>query len=534
MAEKFERSFCNLHEINQAIKTGKCFKLSVEYSKDFTGLLFLQRFVDYCENLDKKLETYELQKSQQATNVSGNEGNISIRDEIVCNLNILWDIFCCVEINQCVCPLFLKLFVMIFKENDCLLRILGNCLKCHDHFIAFQSYKVLCKVFKCFPDLVTGVRFEELVVMSLSHNNKNCGPWLSTYTVEIIKDLFNGFENCMDISNVSENTPPSQKHVCGCLLNEDDGDKICTKDIKSVLCCHWLKLTNHYLAKLCAILKGDVCGSRFDSFQQILTTMLSYGRTFIESCGFLSGDHKLVNIDTPTEKAVPLNTSEHSTHSVNCEKMDLPCGETSNSTKRARICKNENLSDSTLYHSCEMCENVTLKDGYMAQSVFHDGFSFTRDCKLKLFERIVIQLVEIDHKKCLLHFSRTVFQFFNDFVSAACLSECHFNWEKTKFGHEETQKNAGIISILVESCNTLLGNIPHVMGKVHFGGQNCNCEQETSDVCGRSYDEVCLRKVLLLVLKLLLVILQTQNDSSKGIQWQGEFVTVQVPKVVLT
>jgi hypothetical protein len=63
------------------------------------------------------------------------------------------------------------------------------------------------------------------------------------------------------------------------------------------------------------------------------------------------------------------------------------------------------------------------------------------------------------------------------------------------------------------------------MGEVHFGGKDHSGKQETSDICGQSYDEVSLRKVLLLVLKLMLVTLRTQNDLSGIIESWLNFVT---------
>jgi hypothetical protein len=73
--------------------------------------------------------------------------------------------------------------------------------------------------------------------------------------------------------------------------------------------------------------------------------------------------------------------------------MDLRIGETSKSAKRARICGNENLSDSELHHICRMCQNAIFKDDYMSQSVYSGEVSYTHDCKLKIFlEKIVIQL----------------------------------------------------------------------------------------------------------------------------------------------
>jgi hypothetical protein len=63
------------------------------------------------------------------------------------------------------------------------------------------------------------------------------------------------------------------------------------------------------------------------------------------------------------------------------------------------------------------------------------------------------------------------------------------------------------------------------MGEVYFGGKVHSGKQETSDICGQSYDEVSLRKVLLLVLKLMLVTLRTQNDLSRIIESWLNFVT---------
>ncbi|CAB4011130.1 Hypothetical predicted protein [Paramuricea clavata] len=511
MAEKFEQNLF-LQEINQAIKSDKCFKLLLESSTDLTELLFLQKFTDYCENVHKKLEKYELQKPE--TNVLHKyERNISIRDDIVCNLDILWNI-CRAGLKPCVCPTFLKLFKIICKENGCLFRVLRNCLNCHDHFIAFQSYKVLCEVCKCFPNSVMWVQFEKLLNMSLSDGSENCSKWLPVYTAEIIKCLF-----------IHKDSSESHKTLCCCMLDEGHSDRTCAKEIRSALCCHWLKLTYHFLARLSTVLKaensvvGDVSVSKFDPFQQILITMLSYGKLFIESFDLLLANQ---NMNVHAENVIK-QTTENSSLNVDCEKMDLQIGETSKSAKRARICGNENLSNSEL-HSCQMCQNAIFKDDYMNQSVYGGEVRCTHDYKLKVFlEKIVIQLVEIDHKKCLLHFSRTVFQFLNDFVSA--ISERCVSREKTNFVHEGTLWTAGVCSVLVESGSRLLGSIPQVMGEVHFGGKDHSGKQETLDVCSHSYDEVSLRKVLLLVLKLMLVTLRTQNDSSRIIESWLNFVT---------
>ena len=526
MAEKFEQNLF-LQEINQAIKSEKCFKLLLESSTDLTELLFLQKFTDYCENLHKKLEKYELQKSKSEANVLQwlhHERNISIRDDIVCNLDMLWNI-CRAGLKPCVCPTFLKLFRIICKENGCLFRVLRNCLNCHDHFIAFQSYKVLCEVCKCFPNSVMWVQFEKLVNMSLSDGSKNCNQWLPVYTAEIIKCLFIFLGNRHNFLNVHEDSSKGQKLLCCFMLDEEHGDRTFAKEIWSALCHHWLKLTYHFLARLSTVLKAensaarDVSGSRFDPFQQILITMLSHGKLFIESFDLLLTNQ---NMNIHAENVIQ-QTSENNSLTVDCEKMDLPIGKTSKSAKRARICGNENLSDSEL-HSCQMCQNAIFKDDYMNQSVYSGEVRCIHDCKQKIFlEKIVIQLVEIDHKKCLLHFSRTVFQFLNDVVSA--ISEHCISGEKTNFDHEETLWTAGVCSILVESGSRLLTNIPQVMGEVYFGGKVHSGKQETSDICGQSYDEVSLRKVLLLVLKLMLVTLRTQNDLSRIIESWLNFVT---------
>jgi hypothetical protein len=129
-------------------------------------------------------------------------------------------------------------------------------------------------------------------------------------------------------------------------------------------------------------------------------------------------------------------------------------------------------------------------------------FTSTQDCTL-LFERILIQLIKNDHKKCLLQFGQTVFQFVNDFAST--VSEQCFDRASMNHGNEGTQRIARICSNLVEHCYMLLNNIPQVSGKVHFGGQNDCDEQEFFNTGSRPYDEVSLRKVLLLVLKLILV-----------------------------
>ena len=291
---KFEQNLF-LQEINQAIKSEKCFKLLLKSSTDFTELLFLQKFTDYCENVHKKLEKYELQKSKSEANVLQwlhHERNISIRDDIVCNLDMLWNI-CRAGLKPCVCPTFLKLFRIICKENGCLFRVLRNCLNCHDHFIAFQSYKVLCEVCKCFPHLVMCVQFEKLVNMSLSDGSENCSQWLPVYTAEIIKCLFISLGNRHNFLNVHKDSSKGQKLLCCCTSDEEHGDRTCSKEIRSALCHHWLKLTYHFLARLSTVLKAEnsavryVSGSRFDPFQQILITMLSHGKLFMESFDLL-------------------------------------------------------------------------------------------------------------------------------------------------------------------------------------------------------------------------------------------------------
>ena len=474
-----------IHEINQALNTGKCLKSLEEHSKNFTESLFLPKFADYVKNLGKKLEIYDLQaQSKQAKIRSENASNTSIRDEIIHDLNILWNIFSRAESRQCICPLFLKLFKTICEDKGCLLVYLRNCLNSHDHFVAFQSYKVFCKVYKCFPDLIQCVEFEELLKISLSDYGDNCSQWLGIYTAEIIKDLLIEIKSCTELSTLSQFSSKSERHASCCVLENEYSNEIWTKDIKVSLCSYWLKLTNHYSAKLAAVLNHkdefscDVHCDGYDHFQQILTTMLSYGRIFIESCDFFSANQTSVDMNMHSEKAIP-DISGNKKLTINCDDMESSSGETLKNFKQV-------------------------------------------DYTWILFEEIIVQLIKIDHKKCLLHFSRTVFQFVNDLASAF-LEHC-FGKESTSLSYEEIQRVVRICGNLVEHCNMLLGTIPTVTGKVRFGGQDDSGEQEISDVNSQSYDQVCFRKVLLLIIKGVLVKCHAQDDSSKIIQWQGEVI----------
>ena len=474
-----------IHEINQALNTRKCLKSLAEYSENFTESLFLPKFAGNVKNLGKKLEIFGLQaQSKQAEIRSENASNTSIRDEIIHDLNILWNIFSRAESRQCICPLFLKLFKTICEDNGCLLVYLRNCLNSHDHFVAFQSYKVFCKVYKCFPDLIQCVQFQELLKISLSDDGDNCSQWLGIYTAEIIKALLIEMKSCTELSTFSQHSPKSERHASCCVLENENSNEIWTKDIKFTLCSYWLKLTNHYSAKLAAVLNHkdefscDVRCDGLDHFQQILTTMLSYGRTFIETCGFFSANQTSDNLNMHSEKAIP-EISGNKTFTISYDSMDSSSGETLTS----------------------------LKQG---------------DYTWIVFEEIIVQLIKIDHKKCLLHFSRTVFQFVNDFAGA--VSEHCFGKESTSLSDEEIQRVVRICGNLVEHCNMLLGTIPTVTGKVHFGGQDDSGEREISDVNSQSYDQVCLRKVLLLIIKLILPTCCAQDDSSKIIQWQGKVI----------
>ena len=507
MAEKFERS-ASLQEFLQAIKSKKCCKSLSKSSEKFTELSVLQKFTGHCENLSKKLGEYRFQNFEQEgpeRQVTENERNISSRDEILCNLNLLWDIFSCFEVKKYNCPLIFKILKSVSADNGCFLKVLKHCLNCNDHFIVFQSYKVLCGVFKCFPDLVTCDRFQDLIKESLKDNNSR---WLSVYTAEIVKSIFVRLENSEKVSSADENVVKSQQDVC-CVEDKQSESEICLEDIKKVLCCHWLELTNHFLGKLLnfseseKLLVRGVCEYRFDDYQQIIVTMLSCGKTFLESCDFVLANQQ--SSDIP----------------ASAEKTDLQIDKTLNRRKHARVCENECLSTLTPDHSCKIClfENTSLKNDSVSHSTYKEKASQKQDCKLKLFEKILIKLVEIDHQKCLLQFSRTVFQFLNDFADVFGCCGC---LEKANASHLKTQSCFEVCSVLLENSSDLMENIPSVVGEVCFGGQDNNSQQSTLNTCS-SHDEVCLRKILLFILKLILVFLN-KNDSSCDIKWQGEFV----------
>ena len=521
MAQKFEQDL-SFDEICEAAKNKKCFKSLLESLCDSQESLFIQKFTEYCKNLGKKLEKFEFEQSKQQAQ-SGKD--TSIRDEILYNLNVLREVFSCTEL-QSVCPLFFELLRRISNEDGCLLKILKNCLKtCYDHFIAFQSYKLLCEVYKCFPNLVISASFGELINMSLQDGDETCGQWLPVYTAEIIKHVFVDLKSCDEVSNLSESASESASEsqpVCHCEIDKKNSNEICVKDIQDALCCHWLKLTNHYLAKLLTILKVessptvDMCRSTLNSCQQILTTMLSCGKTIFKSCDFLSANQKLPDMDTEAEITVQ-QFSENRMVNVDCENMDLSTGETLKSAKRARTSKDESLSTSNL-----KCHDSFYKDDSIAQSTYVDNIIYANDCQQKLFENVIRQMVKINHGKSMLHFSRTVFQFLRDIIDV--ISEHCFDKEKTNFSQNIIRKSAGICSILMEDSKILMENIPQVTGNVYFGGQDRSVKQGDSNVTsGPSYDKVSLRKALLLVLKLMLVTLQTQCESSKIEPWHCKF-----------
>ena len=517
MAQKFEQDLF-FDEICEAAKNKKCFKSLLESLCDSQESLFIQKFTEFCKNLEKKLEKFEFEQSKQQAQCGK---DTSIRDEILYNLNILREIFSCTEL-QSVCPLFFELLRRISDEDGCLLIILKNCLKtCYDHFTAFQCYKLLCEVYKCFPNLVISASFGELINMSLQDGDKTCGQWLPVYTAEIIKHVFVDLENCDEVSNLRESTSESQP-VCDCEVDKKNSNKICVKDIQDALCCHWLKLTNHCLAKLLMTLKDessptvDMCRSTLNSCQQILTTMLSCGKTIFKSCDFLLANQKLPDMDTEAEITVQ-QFSENRMVNVDCEDMDLSTGETLKSAKRARTSKDDILSASN-----SKCHGSIYKDDSIAQPTCGDNITYTYDCQQKLFENIITQMVKIDHAKCMLHFSRTVFQFLRDIIDV--ISEHCFDKEKTNFSQNIIRKSAGICSIFLEGSEILMENIPQVTGTVYFGGQDRSVKQGDSNFAsGPSYDKVSLRKVLLLVLKLMLVTLQTQCESSKIEPWHSKF-----------
>ena len=518
MAQKFEQDLF-FDEICEAAKNKKCFKLLLESLCESQESLFIQKFTEFCKNLGKKSEKFEFEQSKQQAQ-SGKD--TSIRDEILYNLNILREVFS-TEL-QSVCPLFFEVLRRISNEDGCLLIILKNCLKtCHDHFIAFQSYKLLCEVYKCFPNLVISALFGELINMSLQDGDKTCGQWLPVYTAEIIKHVFVDLENCDEVSNLCESASEGQP-ACHCEIDKENSNEICVRDIQDALCCHWLKLTNHYLAKLLTTLKVEssptvgMCRSTLNSCQQILTTMLSCGKTVFKSCEFLSANQKLPDMDTEAEITVQ-QFSENRMVNVDCEDTDLSTGETLKSAKRARTSKDESLGTSN-----SKCHDSIYKDDSIAQSTCGDNIIYTNDCQQKLFENIIRQMVKIDHEKCMLHFSRTVFQFLRDIIDV--ISEHCFDKEKTNFSPNIIRKSARICSILMEGGKILMENIPQVTGTVYFGGQDRSVKQGDLDVTsGQSYDKVSLRKVLLLVLKFMLVTLQTQCESPKIEPWNGKFYT---------
>ena len=502
MAQKFEENLF-FQQICEAAENKKCFKSLLESLCDSREWLFLQNITDLCKNVEKKLEKFEQSKQRP----QGVKDTLS-RDDILYNLNILRDIFSCAEPKQSVCPLFFEFLRAISKES--LLLVLKSCLNnSHDHFIAFQSYKLLCNVYKCFPNLVSCVPFEELVDMSLLDHNEACGQWLPVYTAEIIKQVFVHLESCDEVSNPSESASESQL-VCRCEFDDKNSHEICAGDIRDSLCFHWLKLTNHYSAKLSMTLQGkrspmmDSCKSTLNTCQQILTTMLSCGKTIFKSCDFFSANQKLPDIDTKAEKAV--------------ENLDLPTGETLENAKHART------EDQSLSTNDSKCQIAFYKVDSIAQSICDGSVSSTHNCQLKLFENIVIELLKIDRTKCLLLLNRTVLQFFNDIVDV--IQEHCFDKEKTNFSPNTTGRCVRICSVLMENSKILFGSVPQVTGNVHFGGQDRSVEQGNSS--GWSYDKVSLRKALLLVLKLMLVTLQTQSESSKFEQLHGKFIMIDI------
>lgn len=463
MAEKLEGN-AFLQEMNQVTKNGKCFKSLSDST--VAQAIVNEEFMNYCANCENKLEKYEHQKltPHEANGPGFNELHVSLRDEILFNLNFLWETFSFARLKHGVCPSILNFVLAICKHDGCLFRILKSCLNSHDHFIAFQSYNVCCQVYKISPILVIYVWVDELFVMLLSDHNKSIGPWLQVYTAELIKSLV------IDLGSdeIWQNFPKTLHSVCGCSLDEKCGYEICPNDIKSFLYCHWLNLTNHSIAE---ILNGDICGFSFNPVLQVLTTLLSCGNIFIEIFGSSLADQKLpvMNIDMGIFDKM---------HNVN---MAWPIGEIS-----------------LLQNDCQLCVNAQA--------------SCTHNFKLKSFKKVLMQLVEINLEKCSLSFNQTVFKFLNNVVDV--FSDHCFSATKTNLALQ-------ICSILVKHSSKLLKYIPQVTGKAHFGGQ-VTCA-EPSQNCDQQFDEVSLRKVLLLVLRSVLAMLQQHNDPSNVTQWQGLF-----------
>ncbi|XP_028416946.1 uncharacterized protein LOC114541157 [Dendronephthya gigantea] len=498
MAEKIETN-PSLKVMNEALKNTKCLKSLLESSDNSLELVFPQKFAEHFENLNKNLELYQHKECLDGD-------NYSTRKEILNNLSLLWDIFCTVESQKQNCPSFLNLITTLRSKESYVFEVLFKCLKCNDHFIVFQGSKVLCKVFKLVPSLMLHSKFDDLVDLSVSVESKECGLWLPIYIAKILMEMFLQMdlnENGL-ISNKNKSTTEHCSHVC----QEEHNDAVSPNEITSSLCCYWLKLTSHNLTRLLNVFKSecllekDLCWSRVDSFQQVLTTMLSYGKIFITSFNFC-----LQYLNNPTCEEFSQETFKNECSPINDEDMDLQVNDTLKHGKHPRIYPSGNWCGPRLDNGNNICKNE-YKDAATNDKDFN-----AKDCKAELLKQILAQLIEINHKKCLLHFSRTVFQFLNNVVSAA--SEHYLGQEVKGSMQKQSLLYTRTCSFLVKNCCSVLGNVPHVSGRVHFGGVDNKVQLETS--CSLPYDEVSLRKVLLLVVKLIVVSLHSPHD----LPWHG-------------
>ena len=523
MADKFEgNSFLQL--MCEALRDKKCFRILLETLGNVTELSFIERIKEYCENLLEKLAEFQVKEFAGPLHVQ-NKSNIAVRDEVLRRLILLWDMFSSTEFKQCHCSSFFKFLKIVCKE-DKVMDVLLKCLKCDDHFIAFQSYKVLCEICKCFPNLLLCVHFQELINLSLSSNGIAVGErWLPVYTAEIIKDVFLHLQSYSKILNFHVEKCEDNENNCYCTVDEKSSMQICTKDIMDVLWHHWLKLTCHFLLRLSTILKGEALlaadnqESILTTCQLILTTMLSCGKAFVQSCDCLLANLTFPEVSKCDEVS---KGDEYTVDNAKCTTIvnpNTPQLETSENFKRARIYGDGKWSvpSSSLYLKTDS------KSDFIKMS---DKPTCTLDCKEKLLGEIVGQLIEIETKKCLLHFSRTVLQFLNDVVDV--ISEHCFGHEKTNPSQNTAlRRSMGICCLLVKNSTVLFGNIAQISGKVHFGGQNCGIKQETTDVSGpkdvsgQLYDEVSIRKVLLLVIKSMLVIFDEGKDAAQTVPWDG-------------